>query len=261
LFEIAASITDDNVLRCPEHLVTMRLTVNLWRACGLQSVRMPHTFAAALMATDLGDAVHDVHMPWPGFEIQVPSGLLLSPRGAPVHSIVVASVERACFVGMHDDHGSTWYRDDDSLAAIARADAPPCSGSESLGDLFSPELEKRSWRLVQRLVAGVALSIAAERASKPGAYAARPRREKHGLPRANEFVLGKPLKLDCRQAIRDFLQGKRATSPTVTTLVRGHWRHQTHGPHHSLRRLQWIQPFFRGEGPLLVRPTHIGGAP
>ena len=32
----------------------------------------------------------------------------------------------------------------------------------------------------------------------------------------------------------------------VRFLVRGHWRHQAHGPARSLRRLLWIRPFYKG---------------
>ena len=32
----------------------------------------------------------------------------------------------------------------------------------------------------------------------------------------------------------------------VRFLVRGHWRHQAHGPGRSLRRLMWIRPFYKG---------------
>jgi hypothetical protein len=29
--------------------------------------------------------------------------------------------------------------------------------------------------------------------------------------------------------------------------VRGHWRDQAHGPRHELRRLQWIEPYLKGD--------------
>lgn len=37
--------------------------------------------------------------------------------------------------------------------------------------------------------------------------------------------------------------GRRLKAPSIT---RGHWRHQAHGPRHSLRKLIWIAPFIRG---------------
>ena len=51
--------------------------------------------------------------------------------------------------------------------------------------------------------------------------------------------------------VRPMRQVHTTTDPTgrrLTTrhVVRGHWTHQPHGPHRSLRRLQWVAPFIRG---------------
>lgn len=49
-------------------------------------------------------------------------------------------------------------------------------------------------------------------------------------------------------------------SPQVRFSVRGHWRQQPHGPQNSLRKLLWIQPFWKGsdkEDPNPTRTTHI----
>jgi hypothetical protein len=39
-------------------------------------------------------------------------------------------------------------------------------------------------------------------------------------------------------------------------MVRGHWRHQAHGPHHLLRKLMFIEPFWKGPelGEIIERP-------
>lgn len=44
----------------------------------------------------------------------------------------------------------------------------------------------------------------------------------------------------------------------VRTLVEGHWRNQAHGPRHSLRKLIFIDPFWRGpeDAPESI-PTHV----
>jgi len=242
--------------------------LSIWKECGLQSVRLPHTYAAALMATDAAEALRGQELPWPAFEIQVPPGLLTSSTGHEVFSIIVCrqAIDGATLYvyGTHDAGGFMSYAARVALdrVGVYRSDET-LTVQDDLRALFDLKLEARVSTMVGRLIGGVVLAIAAARSSAPGSlsYVARPRREdKRGVPRTNDFVLGHPLKLDCRQAIRDFLEGRRSSSPTVTTLVRGHWRHQPHGPNREQRRLQWIQPFFRGEGPLLVRPTHIGGA-
>jgi hypothetical protein len=43
---------------------------------------------------------------------------------------------------------------------------------------------------------------------------------------------------------------------THSWIVQGHWRNQAHGPHHSLRRLQWIAPHTKGHGELIT-PTVV----
>jgi len=46
----------------------------------------------------------------------------------------------------------------------------------------------------------------------------------------------------------------------VRTLVQGHWRNQAHGPGHSLRKLLWITPFWRGpEDGEVSAPLHKVG--
>jgi hypothetical protein len=50
---------------------------------------------------------------------------------------------------------------------------------------------------------------------------------------------------DVRQAMRDYAAGVRG-SPSVRSLVRGHYKRQAHGPNRSDRRLIWISPYWRG---------------
>ena len=71
-------------------------------------------------------------------------------------------------------------------------------------------------------------------------------------------VLGRSVTID-RSASHEDTGATRLGMPlTVLTRVAGHWKHVTHGPQHSLRRLQWIEPYFRGpdDGPLSI-PRHV----
>lgn len=77
--------------------------LHLWALNGAQSVIMPDTYAAALMATDALGALELAHMPWPTFEIRVPPGVLYSSTGE-LTSIFVS--ELPSWVVM-----STWYHD------------------------------------------------------------------------------------------------------------------------------------------------------
>jgi hypothetical protein len=82
-----------------------------------------------------------------------------------------------------------------------------------------------------------------------------------GMPDIQTYVLGKPLQINCRQAIVDYLEGNTTSrnSPTVQTLVRGHWKHQPYGPGLTARKLIHIEPYWRGPdgAPILIRPTHL----
>jgi hypothetical protein len=67
------------------------------------------------------------------------------------------------------------------------------------------------------------------------------------------------VEIDLRQNMRDYLEGRSKKSFKVTTQfpVHGHWRWQPYGPKSSLRRRQWIEPYWKGpeDGVIPVR-TH-----
>lgn len=240
-----------------------------WCRTGAQTVQLPATYAAALMATDSHAALHEQELPWPTFEIEVPPGLLRSSHGEVVCVHVSQTPEQVLYGKYPERRLSVVYTDEISSGVRRYRDLPAMFDRDLMDQIvtdglevaYDANIEERLWTMIARLVGGVVLAIAAARAERPGSFRAGVLRTKRDKIRPNTFTVGKPLKLDCRQDIRDFIEGRRSSSPKVTTLVRGHWRHQVHGPANSKRRLQWIQPFFRGEGPLLVRPTQIGATP
>jgi len=66
------------------------------------------------------------------------------------------------------------------------------------------------------------------------------------LPPYTSYELQSAIRINLHQAMRDFVaHGGKA--PTVQSLVAGHWKRQAHGPQNSLRRLQHIQPYWRGD--------------
>jgi hypothetical protein len=62
----------------------------------------------------------------------------------------------------------------------------------------------------------------------------------------NPFVVGSHVTIDknLERAAQECHQGSRDPA-SVASYVRGHWRNQAHGPQHSLRRIQWIEPHWR----------------
>jgi hypothetical protein len=79
-------------------------------------------------------------------------------------------------------------------------------------------------------------------------------------PAGTVYAITGTVELDLRPRVREYLAGQRKGGgrPTVQFPVRGHWRQQACGPHHSLRRATWIAPFWKGplEARALLRPLH-----
>lgn len=243
--------------------------LRVWALNGAQSVQMPHTYAAALCATETRQALGGSRMPWPAFEIQVQPGCIPTKHGD-VSAIFVAE-------GTHESSGVKWtgeYASYRRLSVIYFAGI--AHGHNSFGDLanLSEELdeesyanehgtglafENRLWTVITRLVGGVILSIEQARSQCITAFSGRSKLvTKRDRVKPTTWALGKPLKLDCRESVAAYLGGAKRSAPSVTTLVRGHWTHQPHGPGGALRRLQWRQPHWRGAGPILVRDVRIG---
>ncbi len=256
-------------VRLGDELGTREMMImRYWGQQGAQSVQIPHTYAAALMATDVRDSLRGHSLPWPCFMIHVPAGLLRSSHGE-VNSVLVSDLPprlqgrgkmaRAKYITCYLDGVSAGFNAFESLETILDSDIKKQDNfvAEGLVDLYDEDTEVRLWNMLLRLTAGVILTINTARIDKPEAYPKRPPRMKRDVLRANEHKVGHVLTIDCRQSIRDYVSGNSRNSPSVTTLVRGHWRNQPYGPQKSLRRAQFIQPFYRGEGPMLVRPVHV----
>lgn len=248
-----------------------------WARYGAQTVEMPATYAAGLTMTDAKAAITpETILPWPAFAIIVPDGLLISPTGE-VHTVLVARRPE----GIKTRGGGVGH---DYLAAYAEFATCACHTFATLGDLVEPESapgslgyhaapsersydeagELRVWQCIGRLVGGVLLAIEHARAERPSAYPhAAPRfKPRPGgaiEQRPNTWKLGKPMKLDLRPQVREFVTGRHGGGgvPSVSTMVRGHWKRQHHGKGRALRKLVEIKPYLRGEGAMLIRGTEL----
>lgn len=133
-----------------------------------------------------------------------------------------------------------------TLAELARRDVieDPSRKEPAFEELA--EHDQRSLVLAGRLVLGAAIELTASehqerRTRGPGARARR-----KGLPKAWVFELRRDVRVDVRAPIRAFVEGRSGDSPTVQTLVRGHWEQQPHGPGSQLRKLVHVEPYWRG---------------
>lgn len=89
-------------------------------------------------------------------------------------------------------------------------------------------------------------------------------RARAGTPQHRLVVVGRPISVDARPAIEDFLAStttKARKPPNVQSLVVGHYRRQPCGERNTARKIVWIQPFWRGpeDAPILTRPRLLTG--
>ncbi len=231
-----------------------------WAQGGFQSIVLPHKFAAALMATDIDP---DAIFPWPAFEIRVPDGLIVA-GGEKMVSIIVAENDpkTALFFTVVYEKTESIFAGDRRL--MMTMDATKLEEEDAVygddRDHQSGEFA-RAMILAKRLVMNVCTALNSHKApdaKRKSEFSVRTRQPKHEPTTVHEFTTGAPLRIDCTHGIRDYVSGAARTSPKVTTLVRGHWRNQAYGPGWASHKQMWIQPFYRGHGPLVHRPVHLG---
>lgn len=260
--------------------VLVLAALSAWYASGLQSVQMPATYQAALMATDARAALDETEvLPWPAFEIQVPPGLLTA--ASPVFSVIIAENRGSIvqlapgypdprFIVIYSEEAgcntSNWYP---SLQGMFNADYqhnPAVHAARGLTPFMEQffmgaDRERRVWTMVARLIAGVILAINQARADDAASFGGGrcgATRIKHGHAKATTWLLGKPLDIDVRHAVSDYVAGRTRGPLNTQHLRRGHWRNQPFGHALLQRRRQWIQPTWVGEGPRLLRPVRLG---
>jgi hypothetical protein len=83
---------------------------------------------------------------------------------------------------------------------------------------------------------------------------------RHGPPEHRVTVIGTPIDVNCVQAVKDYISGERRNSPKFQTLTRGHRRRVVVGVGRCGRKVEWIEPYWRGplEAPILTHPKRVG---
>ena len=232
-----------------------------WLYCGMPSFTLSHKAAAQFMATKVSESVlQDIRTPWKTFLIHVPAGILELPYDdgpAQVTHVIVANPKPNKFgvLALTNKHtmsvgagttfvevlGSRWTTDWEDLERALQGD--------------------RAMRMVYNLVAALLVHLE----ERPGDTKplGRAKTWNRQPPSAREltkhtFEVRAPVTVDCQPAIKQYLDGT-GSSPTVRTLVMGHWKHQVCGTGRTERRRIFIEPYWRGpdDAPVAVRPHHI----
>lgn len=215
-----------------------------WAECGFSTVEMGHTLAASLMATRVSkDVVDALHLPWWCFAVEVPNGMietqlmliLLNPAGQ------YWTVRFA----------PQWVHAGFTLRLSEYADAEDLEARDDV-----TEIEKREGLLIGRLLVGVCLEMENVNSSSDGGGGVSKR--KSDEPERWTYRLTRPVKLNVVKEVRDFANGAGGSSPTVQSLIRGHWRRQPCGPDLLLRKWIHIEPYWRGpeDAPIATR-SHV----
>jgi len=251
-----------------------------WVHFACPQVVMPHTYAAALMATKVPeDMIQDMEPPWDAFVINVPSDLLwvYEPNRkvrVPIDYVLVAYKRQRTQQGTMREGWMYCTLSNSSSVSVWRFGVPA-------KDLLADDLETNPFKdhplampyedtdkalgvLLGRLIVNTILAfqeVGNVQLTKSSRRPANPPTKKHP-PEYRTFKLGKPIKLDCRPAIQAFLEdpsGRNGSSPTVRFLVRGHMRNQACGPKHSEHKRIWVMPYWKGpdEAPILTRAHEI----
>lgn len=261
-------------------------TVLRWLDHGMPVFELTHSLMAALLLTDPSDVdAADVKMPFPTFAVRLPNDFwhLVGHTGERVPAVHALVHEHICVTTANmmmptlmlsfrvvgkDGLTNAWENrlpipDADKIGAWIADDVPEILIEEreervTIGPLASDD--KHIMVAFRRLLVNLSLYVAAHGRGEPLS-----RRKLHTDGKINRasartapqiWVIGREIKLD-----RGLLESAKAWSLSrdgVNTsgwriqsrfTVRGHWRNQAHGPERSLRRLTWIQPYWKGQGP------------
>jgi hypothetical protein len=266
-----------NTIRAGSFLyLPMEQTIMFWAARwadqGFPVVQMGHKYAAALMATAVTVDEEDIRPPWHALYILVPSKLLYvrDPSTGKNHEVTAVSAqhmvndegEKRWSYVIHSGPISLWRH---GVLVHEMLEADVTSGVDWSTYSFNVDVDpedERTYSLVQRLILNICLAMSHPDNVKPlgkSSKLAPSEIRRHPEPLVRTYQVGKPIKLDCRSAIHDFVTGKRRSGPVVQVLVRGHWKSQPHGPKRAYRKRIWIEPYWRGpeDAPILTRPHEL----
>jgi hypothetical protein len=233
-----------------------------WKRLAFPIIETRADYLAALAATTPPDDV--VFMPpWPAFLTCVPGDLIHvtghDTRLEAIRRIAVASNGAYWSLLAIGERGTTLSVFNSSNHAL-RESAPVAT----VGDIgaFIPldSIDERALATIKRIVVNLSIVMSDPSRARPvGDAHHRGSSTTPDMLPGGTYHVSKPVRVDCREAVRSYITGKRSSLPTVRWLVRGHWRNQAHGPARSMRTLKWIEPHWKGEpdAPVVERPHVI----
>jgi hypothetical protein len=239
------------------------IALALWAEAGFPRVQMGHRLGASLLATHVPDEIlEEVRPPWPAFQVDVPVGLLhrtVDGVDRAVTSVIVSCDDgRWAYFALREG-GTAGFRRGMSAEQIVRELRPDDFDAEAPFPMLA-DSDQRLTALIGRLVVNVSLELSSpdrevrETGAGHGHWASRQRRGSPVPIGPRIYRLLRDVKVDVRAALLGYIRGG-GQSPTVQVLVRGHWKHQAHGPGLTLRKRIHVEPYWRGpeDAPIGVR--------
>ncbi len=247
----------------------------LWAHQGFPQVVMGHKYAAALMATKLSkDVAEQVRPPWRAFFIEVPHGLLFTHdsilgKEATVTGLLVSSIfhnpsgtNRWAYFAITETQVTLWQHGATTEHLLGALEDGVWKDSPFVESLET--IDRRCSMMIGRLVLNTCLAMS-DPANVKAPKEPKVKEKKKGQslvretsePRFRTYQLGTTPSIDCRESIAEYMRTGRAGGPvSVQVMIAGHWRNVPHGPGRELRRVQWIEPHWRGpdDAPILVQP-------
>jgi hypothetical protein len=266
-------------------------------ACRTYECSSPEFFAALSMTEVSKDAYEDIRFPWPVFAVRIPDGLLgnyhtilvghlqeIGLRYDPALERLVApglglpkkrrdgltvaltpeSVNRTVNVGflaLLENTGAVAsthsYGGIADLLFETRPNEPPV-GDASM--VMTAE-DERCIELATKVVVGALYTHQHSSHWTEGKKVSSLKRDpRFGPPDHRVIVVGRPLTVDVRPAVRAYIEHGHA-APSFQTLVSGHRKRQVIGVGRKGRKIIWVEPYWRGpkEAPILMRPYKVVG--
>lgn len=233
-----------------------------WAAHGFQRVQLSHRLAAMLAATTIGDP-QALEMPWPTFMVEIPRGLLPfvdenGNEGCIAYLLITRWLNTGEYlIRAHGPYAEAYAVD--TLAGLLTLKDVHGTLIETWPE--GTDLNARSVLMAMRMVAGAALMVTTNglqpQRVQVGSRGPR-RRRAQAAPTTHVYRLTKDIKLDVRECVTSYIRHGGST-PSVQSLVAGHWKRQAYGTGNTLRRWVFIEPYWRGpeNAPIAVRSHQL----
>jgi hypothetical protein len=205
--------------------------------------------------------MQDVYMPWRCFCVKVPSGLGLDCEYVLVSQVHPPDpgIDIIRFGGIGYARGF-----EKSLADLG--DIEVIENEPLDGTVFSEEEVEtinRELRMLGRLICGVCIEMSTVRDTVKSRSSGDVKYEKRNgrmEPTTWKFQLTRPVKIDVREAVKQYVSGRRGGKLSLQHLVRGHMKRQPYGPGKVFRKFIHIEPYWRGDedAPIALRSHELG---